>query len=331
MSGASSSVIKVPKGKVLFTFSPEHQPVVTVEPGSRLRIETELNYGDVMRSVDDRFDRKMIRVPYVNGVTGPIAIRGATPEHALVCRIEEIELVPPGVTAVVPQMSGGFGDWMRGRLEHIPWRVFDLKDGNITWNDQLRIPVQPMVGVLGTAPLIEAISTLDMGGFGGNLDVSEFTVGTTVFLPINVDGALLFIGDCHALMGDGELAAIEVRTFTTLTVDIVPRPPRMRWPRFETSDHVGTVACARPLEDAFKLSVEELVNWMVDEHGFTDDEAFMLLGLVAEARCAQVVNPKFAYVTKINKRYIAKGLSRGDGPSKDVTSHGSGTTPHLHR
>ena len=232
-----------------------------------------------MRSVDDRFDRNMIRMPYVNGVTGPIAIRGATPEHALVCRIEEIELVPPGVTAVVPQTSGGFGDWMRGRLKHIPWRVFDLKDGNIAWSDQLRIPVQPMVEVLGTAPLIEAISTLDMGGFGGNLDVSEFTVGTTVFLPINVDGALLFIGDCHALMGDGELAAIEVRTFTTLTVDIVPRPPRMRWPRIRDLRpcwHGGMCAAS---EDAFKLSVEELVNWMVDEHGFTDDQSVHAPGL----------------------------------------------------
>lgn len=323
---SSSKVIDVPKGTVWFTLSPEHEPVVTVEPGSRLRIETELNYGDVMRSLDDKFDRNMIRMPFVNGVTGPIAVRGATPQHVLVCRIERIELVPPGVTAVVPQTTGGLGDWMRGRLKHIPWRVFDLQDDLVTWGNHLRIPVQPMVGVLGTAPVIEAVSTLDNGPFGGNLDVAEFAVGTTVYLPINVDGALLYIGDCHALMGDGELAAIEVRTFTTVELELIPRPARMTWPRFETAEHLGTVACARPLEDAFRHSVEELVNWMVDAYGFDDDEAFMLLGLVAEARCAQVVNPKFTYVTKINKQHLAKAADGGPGGGSQDRF---GFTPHL--
>ena len=248
----------------------------------------------------------MSRQPFVNGATGPIAVEGATVKHALACKLEKIELVPPGFTALIPGL-GAFPDWIRRREFGVQYRVVDIQDGHVVWDRGLRIPVRPMVGVLGTAPLIEAVSTMDNGPHGGNLDVQELAAGTTVYLPINVDGALMFLGDCHAVQGDGELCgcgAIEVRTFTTVTVDLIDRPTAMVWPRFETDEHIGTIACARPLEDAFRLSVEDLINWMVQDYGFTQVDALLLLGQVAEARCTQVVNPKYTYVKKIAKRFL---------------------------
>ena len=309
MSVASvPGLIEIPKGNVRFTLSREHRPVATVAPGTRLRIETELNIGDYLHKTEDKFDASMLRIPFVNGATGPVAIEGATPIHTLVCRIEEIELIPPGFTALVPGV-GAFPDWIRRKEFGVHSRVVDIKDGHVIWDDGIRIPIRPMVGVLGTAPLIDAVSTIDNGPHGGNLDVPEFGPGTTVYLPINVDGALMFLGDCHAVQGDGELCgcgAIEIRTFTTVQVDLEPRPEGMAWPRFETNDHIGTVACARPLEDAFRLSVEELIRWMSESYGFQEAAALLLLGQVAEARCAQVVNPKYTYVTKIAKKYLPK-------------------------
>lgn len=300
------SVIEVPKGSVRFTLSREHPPVITVAPGARMRIETELNIGDVLHSVKDKFDMSLLRPPYFNGATGPIAVEGATPKHALACTIESIELIPPGVTALIPGV-GAFPDWIRRKEFGVHSRVVDIENGHVLWDGGLRIPVRPMVGVLGTAPLVESPTTIDNGPHGGNLDVQEFSAGTTVYLPINVDGALMYLGDCHAVQGDGELCgngAIEIRTFTTVRVDIVSRPGRMTWPRFETADHIGAVACARPLEDAFRLSVEELIHWMAEDFEFTEPDALLLLGQVAEARCTQVVNPKYTYVTKIAKRYL---------------------------
>ncbi len=301
-----TTAVEIPKGEVCYTLSPAHEPVATVSPGTRLRIETELNIGDVLRSVDEQFEPSMLRIPFVNGATGPIAIEGATPAHALTCRIERIELVPPGFTALVPGV-GAFPDWIRRREFGVQSRVVDVVDDHVVWERGVRIPVRPMVGVLGTAPLLDAVSTMDNGPHGGNLDVQEIEAGTTVYLPINVDGALMFLGDCHAVQGDGELCgcgAIEIRTFTTVSVDLVERPATMVWPRFETEEHIGAIACAKPLEDAFRLSVEELIRWMVSDHGFTDASALLLLGQVAEARCAQMVNPKYTYVTKIAKRFL---------------------------
>lgn len=306
MSTETPATVEIPKGTVQHTLSAAHPPVATVAPGTRLRIETELNLGDVLHEVGDQFDASMMRVPYVNGVTGPIAIEGATPAHAIACTIEKMELVPPGVTALVPGI-GAFPDWIRGQEFGVHSRVVDIVDDHVEWSDGIRIPIRPMVGVLGTAPLIDAVSTMDNGPHGGNIDAQEFEPGTTVYLPVKVDGALVFLGDCHAVQGDGELCgcgAIEIRTFTTVSVDLVPAPARMIWPRFETDEYIGTVACARPLEDAFRLSAQELVRWMADDYGFSEPDALMLLGQVAEARCTQMVNPKYTYLTKIAKRFL---------------------------
>ncbi len=313
--GAVADATEIPKGDVCYTLSPTHRPVATVVSGSRLRIETELNIGDVLHTVGDEFEPSMLKLPYVNGATGPIAITGATPEHVLACHIEHMELVPPGFTALIPGI-GAFPDWIRRKEFGVRSRVVDVQDGYVLWDHGLRIPVRPMVGVLATAPLLDAVSTMDNGPHGGNLDVQEFAPGTTVYLPVNVDGALMFLGDCHAVQGDGELCgcgAIEIRTFTTVRVELVARPVAMAWPRFETDEHIGAVACARPLEDAFRLSVEELIRWMGEDYGLTDAEALLLLGQVAEARCAQVVNPKYTYVTKIAKRYLKPRTDGNDG------------------
>jgi acetamidase/formamidase len=180
-------------------------------------------------------------------------------------------------------------------------------EGVVLWDDRTRIPVSPMVGTIGTAPLLESISTIDNGPHGGNMDVQEIGPGATLYLPIAVDGGLFFLGDCHAVQGDGELCgigAIEIRTRTTVTLDLRPRPEAMGWPRLETDEHIAAIASARPLEDAFRIAVEELVGWMVADYGFTAPDAVLLLGQVAEARCTQLVNPKYTYIAKIAKRYL---------------------------
>lgn len=303
---AAEDLLAVPKGEVRYTISRGHEPVVRVKPGTRLRIETELNIGDVLHSVDDEFDASMVRLPYANGATGPVAIEGATIDHVLTCDIEEMELVPPGFTALMPGF-GPFVDWIRRRDFGVHGRVVDVRDGHVLWDAHVRIPVSPMVGVIATAPLLDAVSTIDNGPHGGNLDVQEMGPGCRVTLPVAVDDALFFLGDCHAVQGDGELCgigAIEIRTQTTVRLDLAPRPARMAWPRIETAEHIGVVACARPLEDAFRLSVEDLVHWMEDDYGFAEHAAVLLLGQVAEARCTQLANPKYTYVTKIAKRYL---------------------------
>src|SRR6266513_4645848 len=130
-----SQIMNIPKGEVRYTLGPEHPPVASVAPGTRLRVETELNIGDVLRSVDDTFDASMINLPFVNPVTGPVAVDSAGREHVLVCDIEEIELVPPGFTALLPGF-GPFVDWIRHRDFGVHGRVVAVEDGAVVWDDK---------------------------------------------------------------------------------------------------------------------------------------------------------------------------------------------------
>jgi amidase len=306
MAATPAATIELRKGTVRHTIGPDHPPVARVAPGTRLRIETELNIGDVLHSVDDTFGAEMVQLPFVNPVTGPVFVEGATRDHVLVCDVESMELVPPGFTALVPGL-GPFVDWIRQRDFGVHSRVVDVRDGEVHWDERTRIPVHPMIGTIGTAPLLDSISTIDNGPHGGNMDVQEVGPGCRLYLPVQVDGALFYLGDCHAVQGDGELCgigAIEIRTWSTVRLDLAPRPASMKWPRIEGEDWIGAIACARPLEDAFRLAVEELVRWMVEDHGFASHDAVMLLGQVAEARCTQLVNPKYTYAVKIAKRYL---------------------------
>jgi amidase len=294
---------------LLYTLGPEHPPIATVDPGTRIRFGTELNIGDWLHADGDVFERSMMQPPFLNPATGPVYINGAGPGEMVVCAIEEIEVLSPGLTGLVPGNSP-FPDWIREREWDVQSRVVRIADGVITSPGWPALPVRPMIGVIGTAPLIESVSTVDNGRHGGNLDVQEMAAGTTVMLPVFVDGALFALGDCHALQGDGELCGlggIECRTWTTVRLDRAPAPPEMRWPRFETETHIGVIACARPLEDAFRLAVRELVAWMAASFGFTEPDALMLLGQVAQARATQIVNPKFTYVVKVEKRWLDAG------------------------
>jgi amidase len=292
---------------LLYTLGPGAEPVLTVDPGARVRIGTELNIGDVLHNDDDLFDVSMVKPPYLNPATGPVWVRGAGPGDVVLCTIESMELLSPGLTALVPGLSP-FPDWIREREWGVHSHVVPIADGVVSWPNGLSLPVKPMVGVVGCAPLLDSISTVDNGPHGGNLDVQEIAPGCTVMLPVAVEGALFALGDCHALQGDGELCGvggIECRTYTTVRLDTAPKPAAMRWPRFVDETHIGVIACARPLEDAFRLAVRDLVEWMAADYGFTVPEALMLLGQVAEARATQIVNPKYTYVVKVDKRWLA--------------------------
>ncbi len=294
------------EGNLVFTHSAAHKPKMTVSVGERFQVETELNTGPWLQSIDSDPEGLASTFPYVNPTTGPIFVDGAKPGDMLAVHIEKIDPDPLGYTQIV-EGANPFINWIRKTEWGKQFRVVRIGDGVVHWSDRLKLPVKPMIGTIGTAPEIEGISNADNGPHGGNMDVQEVTEGNTVFLPVYVEGALLHVGDVHAIQGDGELCCaggIEVRSTLTLSVDIHPKPASMTWPRIETPTHIATVGCARPLEDAFRIAVEEMIYWLEEDYSLSQPEALMLLGQILEARCTQLVNPKYAYICKVNKKYL---------------------------
>jgi len=176
----------------------------------------------------------------------------------------------------------------------------DIQPGGI------ELPLKPMLGCIGVAPARkEAISTSTPGAWGGNMDYAGMTAGARLMLPVNEPGALLFLGDGHARMGEGEVVGtgLETSLDVEFTVDLVKRKP-INWPRMETATHILVLGSARPLEEAFQHATTELQKWLMADYGFTERGAQIFMGQVGEYEIANVVDPNFTVVAKIPKSLL---------------------------
>lgn len=295
------------EGNLKYALSATDACIEEIRPGEAIEIECEINCnGGVITSLDSKVSLDNVKLPFVNPATGPLCVAGARAGQMLAVHISEMRLDRLGYTGLWPGI-GIFPDWVRQKEFGIQTRVMEVRDGFVHWSPTRRLAVSPMVGVIGVAPVHGAVLTVDNGQHGGNLDVQEITAGNTVMFPVNQDGASLYLGDCHALQGDGEcvgMGAVEIGANVSFTVALHEKPARMTWPRLETPTHIATIGCARPLEDAMRIAFEQMVYWLADEYNFTDSEAYMFLAEIAEARCTQMVNPKYTYICKVAKSHL---------------------------
>jgi len=295
------------KGDLKYALAATDSFVAEVGPDEIFEVETELNIGGhLIHSLDEKLSHSDVTLPFVNPATGPIRVRGAKPGDMLTVEVIEVGVHGLGFTALWPGI-GIFPDWVRRKEFGLQNRNVRVEQGIVHWSDTLKLPAKPMIGVIGVAPVAGGVLTIDNGTHGGNLDVQEVTNGNRVMFPIFQEGAYLYCGDVHALQGDAEcngMGAIEIRGHLKLRLSLSPAPKRLNWPRIETPTHICTVGCARPLDDALRIAFEEMVYWLEESYRIPAPEAYMLLGQIAEARCTQMVNPKFTYICKVDKRYL---------------------------
>src|SRR5206468_9823175 len=206
-------------------------PHASVKALDILIVETEHARGARTRTPETTTTEFLIAMRqqgyYGNPVTGPIYVEGAQPGDTLAVRIHAQECDTLGYQ--------GYWPWLF-HLEDFfdkPSTVLrEIRDGKVIFSDEIQIPVRPMIGTIGTAPAVEAILSAGMGQHGGNLDAEEICAGSTIYLPVNVEGALLSLGDCHAIQSDGEVNEIEMRSVVTLSCEVIQgRSPVMSWPR----------------------------------------------------------------------------------------------------
>ena len=216
-------------GDFSYVIGPYKQPVATVSPGETFIVETADAFENRITSPDDDITQ-IITLPYVNPLTGPIYVEGAEKGDTVAVTIHSIEVTRNyGVSALIPEFGGLCGTVFTRTLNPpLPPRVMlhPISNGEITFSEDLdiaAIPYEPFYGTIGTAPELEAISSLAPGFHGGNMDAADVCPGNTIHLPVNVPGALLHIGDGHAAQGDAEVCGVatEIPTRGTLTVDLI--------------------------------------------------------------------------------------------------------------
>ncbi len=252
-----------------------------------------------------------------NPNTGPFYIEGAEPGDTLVVKLIQIE---PAHDIAVGIAGPGFGALTGTRYtpmldSPIPSRTWfyriDKESRTVEFSAiesdfKVSLPLRPFLGCLAVAPASdEAHSTIVPGFFGGNMDTPEVRVGTTAYLPVSVPGALLFLGDGHAVQGEGEIAgtAAEVPMNVVLSVDVI-KGQQIRTPRLEDSQYIMAVGSVRPLEDAMRIASHELIQWLVKDYGLSPMDAYELLSVAMESNVSQIVDPNYTAIVKIRKEYL---------------------------
>lgn len=291
------------------------EPVARLHPGDVLDTNTLDCFGNALRKPGDTLSM----AKGDNPLAGPFYIEGAEPGDTLAVKILDLQVDgDTGVGAYSPGFgalsSSHYTPMLESPLKERVWfyhinhasntATYKALDSDFSVN----IPVHPFFGCIGVAPANhEARSSIVPAEFGGNMDSPEASVGNTVYLPVNVKGALFYIGDGHAAMGDGEVAgsAIEVPLKARVEFDVI-KGRTIEWPQFENSEAIMTVGAYRPVEDATRIALTELVHWIHRDYGLSDLDAYELLSKVARIHFNEMVDPNYVVVASIQKKYLPR-------------------------
>lgn len=296
-----------------YTYAASYPPVAHLRSGDILETNTADCFGNAIRKPGDTLSMSKGDNP----LTGPFYIDGAEPGDTLAVKILNLEVDgDQGIGALAPGFgainSTGYTPMLNPPIPEKIWfypidhgtntAIFKALDSNFS----VKIPLHPFFGCIGVAPAGgEARSSVVPAEFGGNMDSPEVSVGNTVYFPVSVPGAMLFLGDGHAAMGDGEVAgtAVEVPLRGRVQVQVI-KGKKINWPRFENDDYIMTVGAYRPLDDALRIAFTELVSWIHNDYDLSEMDAYELLSEVAEIHLNEMVDPNYVVVAKINKKYL---------------------------
>ncbi len=295
-------------------------PVRRVRPGSVLRLWSDDAFAGTLSSPEHR-SADRVDLAHVNPQTGPFYVEGAAPGDTLALHVVDLQPARDwGASAVIPFFGGLTSTdrtaFLQDPLTDTTWiysldraqrtLTFDARFGDLS----VELPLEPMLGTVGVAPPAGEVRTsLVPDTFGGNMDTPELKAGATLYLRVNVDGALFSIGDGHYRQGEGEACgtAVEGAMDSTLIVELIkasPDAPAPAWPRLEDDEYWSVIGSSRPLEDAWRIAQRELVVWFGELFGLHRLDAYQLLSQITLAPIANVVDANFSAAVKAPKRFL---------------------------
>ena len=301
------------QGEYNYTIGPYNKPVLTINSGDTVVVETQDALRGLVTSEDVKLGEEIDKLrPFLNPLNGPISVNGAKRGDALKIKIESIIPRGKGCAVLLPNFGGLSGNRecpaLNPNLPEIA-RVVKVTTEGVEWNKNITFPYKPFIGVIGTSPLIDSISSATPSNHGGNMDLPYTCPGNILYLPVQVEGAFLYLGDCHATQGDGELCGggIDFPTYTTITIEVV-KGWSLEWPRLENDNFIMSIGSIRPLENAVRIAYDDLIKWMVADFCFDKWDAYLILSQVGRMRLGNIVDPNFTVGTFIEKKYLSYNL-----------------------
>jgi acetamidase/formamidase len=291
-------------------------PVARIRPGTILDVYTEDCFAGRVRSERDLVSA-VCEFPFLNPQTGPFYVEVAEPGDTIAVHFVSIEPARDWAASTTVPLFGALTSThltatLQPPLEERVW-IWELDRERRTCaftardsDARVELPMDPMHGTVGVAPAnLEVRSALVPDAHGGNMDTPEMRAGVTCYLGVNVEGALVSLGDGHARQGEGETCgvAVEAAMRTVVIVDLI-KGRSTPWPRLESDDHIMSTGSARPLEDAFRIAQLDLVQWVAADCGLSQLDAYQLLSQAVESPLANVCDTNYTSVAKVRKAWL---------------------------
>jgi amidase len=276
--------------------------------------------GDTVRSRTYDTTGRDAKIPHGSGgnpETGPFYIEGALPGDTLVVKLNRVRVnrdsarqgnringraVTPAYVESAEYSPAFDSEWKLDREKGIAMLAHPTERMK-----NYKVPILPMIGCIATAPGSgQSFRTVDLGNFGGNMDYNQLGEGVTLYLPVFNPGGLLFFGDGHAAMGDGELtgSALETSLDIEFTTDLVKGYSTGN-PRLENREYLMSVGVAGSVPDAIQIATSQLATWLKTDYKLNDNEVAVVLGTILKYDIAELVDPHFSVVAKVPKIALA--------------------------
>lgn len=287
--------------KVIYSFKKDMKSVMKIKPGETIIIESNDCWNRQLKRENQ--DINKLDFSKTNPATGPIFIDGAEIGDILKIEILEIKLDGTCSAAAVPE-AGFLGD----KVKEPVIKIMEIKDNYVNFNG-LKLPVNPMIGVIGVAPELGEWATSTPWTHGGNMDTTDIKEGSILYLPVFEKGANFAMGDCHAIMGDGEVSVTgaEVNAEVKLKIDLI-KNKKINWPLIETEEYIAVIGSGDTLEKAAYIATEEAVRLISENLNMSWEDSYILSSLVMDLKISQVVNPKLTVRAAISKKIFSKSL-----------------------
>jgi acetamidase/formamidase len=288
-----------PSDRVHFTWDVDNEPVLTVASGDTVVVHTR-DVSDNQITPESTVDAiASLDWDRVYPLAGPIAVEGAQPGHTLGVEIVDLHPQGWGWTAILP----GFG-LLPDDFPDAYLKIFDLTGGDVTYlRDDIAIPIAPFLGTMGVCPAgASQQAVMPPGTFGGNMDTRQLIRGTTLFLPVQVDGALFSCGDAHAAQGDGEVCVtgIESPMYAALRLTLhedrsIPAPqyrtaPGPLTPYVDSAGFYGTTGVGPDLYIAAQEAVRAMIDHLAESYDLSREDAYVLSSLSVDLKISEIVD-----------------------------------------
>lgn len=285
--------------KVIYEFNRNDEPILQVSSGETIQIETYDCFENQIQSPDTELSG--IDWDRINPATGPIYVKGALPGDILKVTIEKLAIGEQGVLCTGPNL-GVLGD----QLTEMDFKIVPIRDQKAIFDD-LELPLNPMIGVIGVAPEGDGISCGTPGSHGGNMDNTMVREGATLYFPVFAEGALFALGDFHAAMGDGEVgvSGIEIPGKATVTLEVL-KGRAIAHPLLEDAHSWTTIVSAPTLDEAAKESVRTMALLLQEKTGRSLSDLAMLLSAVGSVEICQIVDPLMTARCVLSKEILTQ-------------------------